>query len=153
MLKYTLSPLLCWSTLYHRCGVEARHALCCRYGRGTQADKRQRAGRATDRRQGTDVFPAPSPWPVSLICLLLLLPDQSPAPSPWPVSLICLLLLLPDMSPWPVSLTCLLILLPDENAYRKFVNLKNKKSMGPDNINSFLLKLALPYVVDSLTHV
>ena len=33
------------------------------------------------------------------------------------------------------------------------VNLKNKKSMGPDNINSFLLKLALPYVVESLTHV
>jgi len=33
------------------------------------------------------------------------------------------------------------------------VNLKNKKSMGPDNINSFLLKLALSYVVESLTHV
>ena len=33
------------------------------------------------------------------------------------------------------------------------VNLKNKKSMGPDNINSFLLKLALPHVVESLTHV
>ena len=25
--------------------------------------------------------------------------------------------------------------------------------MGPDNINSFLLKLGLPYVVESLTHV
>ena len=35
----------------------------------------------------------------------------------------------------------------------QIVNLKNKKSMGPDNINSFLLKLALPYVVESLTHV
>ena len=33
------------------------------------------------------------------------------------------------------------------------VNLKNKKSMGPDNIDSFLMKLALPYVVESLTHV
>ena len=33
------------------------------------------------------------------------------------------------------------------------VNLKNKKSMGPENIDSFLLKLALPYVVESLTHV
>ena len=33
------------------------------------------------------------------------------------------------------------------------VNPKNKKSVGPDNINSFLLKLALPYVVESLTHV
>ena len=33
------------------------------------------------------------------------------------------------------------------------VNLKNKNSVGPDNINSFLLKLALPYVVESLTHV
>ena len=33
------------------------------------------------------------------------------------------------------------------------VNLKSKKSMGPENIDSFLLKLALPYVVESLTHV
>ena len=33
------------------------------------------------------------------------------------------------------------------------VNPKNNKSMGPDSINSFLLKLALPHVVESLTHV
>ena len=32
-------------------------------------------------------------------------------------------------------------------------HLKNKKSMGPDNANSYLLKLALPYVVESLTFV
>ena len=30
---------------------------------------------------------------------------------------------------------------------------KNKKSMGPDNINSLLLKIALPYVVESLTYI
>ena len=33
------------------------------------------------------------------------------------------------------------------------VNLKNKKSMGPDNVNSILQKLALPRVAESLTHV
>ncbi|WP_419598339.1 reverse transcriptase domain-containing protein [Thiolapillus sp.] len=32
-------------------------------------------------------------------------------------------------------------------------HLKNKKSMGPDNVSSYLLKLALPYVVESLTYV
>ena len=32
-------------------------------------------------------------------------------------------------------------------------HLKNKKSMGPDNINSLLLKIALPYVVESLTYI
>ena len=31
--------------------------------------------------------------------------------------------------------------------------LKNKKSMGLDNTNAFLLKLALPYIVESLTHI
>jgi hypothetical protein len=31
--------------------------------------------------------------------------------------------------------------------------LKNKKSMGLDSLNSFLLKLALPYVVESLTFI
>ena len=30
---------------------------------------------------------------------------------------------------------------------------KHKKSMGPDNINFFLLKILLPYVVESLTYV
>ena len=32
-------------------------------------------------------------------------------------------------------------------------HLKNKKSMGLDNVSSYLLKLALPYVVESLTFV
>ena len=32
-------------------------------------------------------------------------------------------------------------------------HLKKKKSMVPDNVNSYLLKLALPYVVESLTYV
>ena len=32
-------------------------------------------------------------------------------------------------------------------------HLKNKKSMGPDNVSSYLLKLALLYVVDPLTYV
>ena len=31
--------------------------------------------------------------------------------------------------------------------------LKNKKAMGPDNINSMMLKLALPYAVESLTYI
>jgi hypothetical protein len=31
--------------------------------------------------------------------------------------------------------------------------LKNKRSMGPDNISTFILKLALPYVVESLTFI
>ena len=31
-------------------------------------------------------------------------------------------------------------------------DLKNKKSMGPDNISTYLLKLALPYIVEPLTH-
>ena len=35
----------------------------------------------------------------------------------------------------------------------RIVNLKNKMSMGPDNINSVLLKPAFPYVMESLTHV
>ena len=30
---------------------------------------------------------------------------------------------------------------------------KNKKTMGPDNITPYLLKIALPYVVESLTYV
>ena len=29
----------------------------------------------------------------------------------------------------------------------------NKKSMGHDNINPFLLKLALPYIVEPLTYI
>jgi hypothetical protein len=32
-------------------------------------------------------------------------------------------------------------------------NLANKKSMGTDQVNAFLLKLSLPYIVESLTHV
>ena len=32
-------------------------------------------------------------------------------------------------------------------------DLTSKKSMGPDNIPTYLLKLALPYVVDSLTYI
>ena len=32
-------------------------------------------------------------------------------------------------------------------------HLKNEKSMGPDNVNSYLLELALLYVVESLTYV
>jgi hypothetical protein len=32
-------------------------------------------------------------------------------------------------------------------------NLKNKKSMGTDNLNSFLIKLSVPYIVDSLTYI
>jgi hypothetical protein len=32
-------------------------------------------------------------------------------------------------------------------------SLKNKKSMGLDNTNTFLLKLALPYIVDSITYI
>ena len=31
--------------------------------------------------------------------------------------------------------------------------LPNKKTMGPDNLNASILKLALPYIVDSLTYV
>ena len=31
--------------------------------------------------------------------------------------------------------------------------LKNKKAMGPDNINSMMLKLALPYAVEFLTYI
>ena len=31
--------------------------------------------------------------------------------------------------------------------------LKTKKAMGPDNINSMMLKLALPYAVESLTYI
>lgn len=33
------------------------------------------------------------------------------------------------------------------------LKLKNKKSMGPDNINSKLMKLSLPYIVESLTYI
>ena len=32
-------------------------------------------------------------------------------------------------------------------------SLKNKKSMGPDNLNPSLIKLALPYIVESLTFI
>ena len=32
-------------------------------------------------------------------------------------------------------------------------NLKNKKSMGPDNLNASVLKLALPYTIETLTYV
>ena len=107
VLKYTLSPMLCWSTLYHRCCVEARRALCDRYGRGTQAEKRQRAGRATDS-------------------FLLLLPDLSPWSVSWSFSLTCFLLLLPDLSPWPVScsfsLTWLPDLSPDPSPWRKCIS-------------------------------
>ena len=36
----------------------------------------------------------------------------------------------------------------------KFITtLKSKKSMGPDNITPYLLKIALPYIVESLTYV
>ena len=31
--------------------------------------------------------------------------------------------------------------------------LTSKKSMGPDNVPTYLLKLAIPYVVDSLTYI
>ena len=33
------------------------------------------------------------------------------------------------------------------------MQLKNKKSMGSDNINAFLLKTALPYIVEPLTYI
>jgi hypothetical protein len=32
-------------------------------------------------------------------------------------------------------------------------SLKNKKSMGLDNLNSFLIKLSIPYIVESLTFI
>jgi hypothetical protein len=32
-------------------------------------------------------------------------------------------------------------------------NMKNKKSMGPDNISVYFLKLSLPYIVESLTFI
>ena len=32
-------------------------------------------------------------------------------------------------------------------------NLKNKKAMGPDTLNASLLKLALPYIIESLTYI
>ena len=32
-------------------------------------------------------------------------------------------------------------------------NLKNKKAMGPDNLNASLIKLALPYIVETLTYI
>lgn len=32
-------------------------------------------------------------------------------------------------------------------------DLKNKKSMGPDNLTAYLLKLALPYIVEPLTYI
>ena len=36
----------------------------------------------------------------------------------------------------------------------KFItNMKNKKSMGPDDIPAFLLKLALPFIVEPLTYI
>ena len=33
------------------------------------------------------------------------------------------------------------------------LSLSNNKSMGHDNINPFLLKLALPYIVQPLTYI
>ena len=49
--------------------------------------------------------------------------------------------------------SCIVPLIAVHEVGMHIVNLKNKESMGPNNINSFLLKLALPYVVESLTHV
>lgn len=37
--------------------------------------------------------------------------------------------------------------------HRYIKKLKNKKSMGPDNISAYLLKLSLPYVAETLAHI
>ena len=36
---------------------------------------------------------------------------------------------------------------------RYIEDLKNKKTMGPDNLNTFIVKLSLPYIVESLTFI
>ena len=51
------------------------------------------------------------------------------------------------------SKSCIVPEISIHDVRRSIKNLKSKKSMGPDNISAYLLKLCLPYIDESLTHV
>ena len=42
---------------------------------------------------------------------------------------------------------------PFQNSVNMYPKLDNKKSSGPDGITNHLLKLSLPYIIDSLTYI